>query len=100
MPEVIRSTPSVVVNSIGQPVKFKWRRDRHDENVVIYAASRFASDAVSLTGSTSEADTFTLPDGHVATLHNIDGLTITHGKKGNPSRSLPATFGWLSCVWS
>lgn len=35
-----------------------------------------------LTETSAEADTFTHPDGHVATLSTTGGLTIKHGKKG------------------
>lgn len=43
LPEVIRSTPTVIVNDEdGEPRAWEWRRHRFDGSTVVYAASRFA----------------------------------------------------------
>lgn len=42
LPEVIRSTPTQVVQDAnGEPVKWEWQRQRADGETVYYAASRF-----------------------------------------------------------
>lgn len=45
MPEVVRTTPSVVIHSHddGKPVRWEWRRVRHDGSTVVYTASRFSA---------------------------------------------------------
>jgi len=43
LPEVIRSTPTQIVQDAnGQPVRWEWARKRHDGETVYYAASRFS----------------------------------------------------------
>lgn len=43
LPEVVRSTPSIVVaDAKGEPRAWEWRRTRFDGATVVYAASRFS----------------------------------------------------------